>query len=86
MCATPKAVLISVGHNEQMKIIKILACGESWKIARPNGNQANGDTGRSICTIGLMIFITILLEPISMPMGIAIRLPKPKPMPTRLMN
>ena len=71
-----------------MKIMKMLACGESWKMARPNGNHANGETGRRICTIGLMMFMVILFEPMIKPIGMAIKLPKPKPsgQPKKLKN
>jgi len=66
-----------------MKIMNTLALGESLKIASPKGNQAKGDTGLSNCTMGLIIFMIILLVPINNPKGIATRLPNPKPIPTR---
>ena len=82
MFEAPNAALSNVGHKQQINIMKMLAFGESWKIASPNGNQARGDTGFKICTIGFIIRIAILLLPINRPNGIANKLPKPKPMLT----
>jgi len=52
-------------------------------MANPNGNQASGEMGRKICIIGLKTFPNVLLAPSNKPNGIAIKLPKPKPMATR---
>ena len=81
--ATPNAVFISVGHKDVMKMTKTVAEGADSNAKSPNGNQASGETGRKIWTIGFIKRIPILLEPIKIPMGMATKLPRPKPINTR---
>ena len=47
-----------------------------------NGNQANGETGLNICTIGLKAEFNFLLSPIQIPIGIAIAAATKKPLVT----
>src|SRR6476661_899855 len=82
MLATPKEVLIKVGQSEVIMMIKMVAPAAALKASKPKGNQAKGETGRNICTIGSNNFIIILDDPINTPSGMAIKLPKPKPINT----
>src|ERR1700686_792798 len=43
--ATPKAVLSSIGHTEQMKITKIAEIEESLMVESASGIQASGEIG-----------------------------------------
>ena len=45
--ATPNAVLISIGHMEQMKITKIAEVPESLSVYSARGIQASGEMGFS---------------------------------------
>src|SRR6218665_3162306 len=46
--ATPKAVFISIGHTEQMKITKIPEIDESLIVYKASGIHANGEIGLGI--------------------------------------
>ncbi len=45
--ATPKAVLISIGQIEQMKITKIALASLSWITKSASGIHAKGEIGRN---------------------------------------
>src|SRR5450830_1055906 len=46
--ATPKAVFMSIGHTEQMKITKIPEIDESLIVYKASGIHANGEIGLRI--------------------------------------
>ena len=48
-CVTP---VNAVGQSEVMKIANTVAVGADLNVARPIGNHASGETGRSTWTIG----------------------------------
>jgi len=83
MAPAPAAVFSTVGHRAVMKITQMAAWLLSRRTTSQTGNQANGLTGRSICTMGLMAIQARRLAPMNRPSGIPTAEARKKPIPTR---
>ncbi len=81
--ATPKAVLISIGQIEQMKITKIDEVSESLMMNSASGIQASGEIGRSTWMKGFSALCISGDMPIRKPIGMAISAARKKPVSTR---
>jgi hypothetical protein len=77
------AVLMTMGHNEQMKMVQMAAGLADLNTSRPIGSQASGDTGRSRLMTGVAIWLKNATRPIRKPNGMPTSAASPKPMPTR---
>ena len=69
--ATPKAVLISIGHSEQTKMTKIALRAESLMVNSASGIQASGEIGFSTWMNGSSARIITGDIPITKPSGTA---------------
>src|SRR5690606_39649804 len=69
--ATPKAVLTSMGHSEQMKITKMAEVSESLMMNSARGIHASGEIGLSTCMKGSSARYTNGDMPITKPSGTA---------------
>ena len=80
---TPDTVLSRIGKNAPKKIIKAadLTPIPNQKMAR--GIQASGGIGLRISTIGFRIFLSVLDQPISIPIGTAKKIAIKNPQSTR---
>lgn len=69
--ATPKAVLMSMGQIEQMKMTKIAHASLSWMTKSASGIQACGEIGRSTWMTALSALQATGDMPIRKPSGMA---------------
>jgi hypothetical protein len=63
-------VLSTVGHIEHIAMVKIPAGSGFWKITRPRGSHAKGDTGRRIWMMGSKLLLNIAEMPSKSPSGV----------------
>ena len=81
--ATPKAVLISMGHTEQMKMTKMPLTSESFSVYSASGIHASGLMGLSTWMNGSNALRISGDMPIRKPSGTATSTASKKPSPTR---
>ena len=75
MARTPTAVFNTVGHMEQIAMVKSAPSSLAFLPAprnstSPSGSHASGETGRSTWMIGSKVFVKVFDNPRQKPIGV----------------
>ena len=84
--ATPNAVLMSIGHTEQIKMTNMADTFESLSVNKAKGIHARGDMGLRTWINGSRALNSTRDMPITKPSGMATTAANRKPKPTREME